>query len=42
MAIMDRVRRGDHDLTGLPDALRGVVEAALDPDPAAGHARPDP
>ena len=22
MAIMDRVRRGDHDLTGLPDALR--------------------
>ena len=39
MAIMDRVRRGDHDLTGLPDALREVVEAALDPDPAR---RPDP
>ncbi|WP_139175438.1 serine/threonine-protein kinase [Nocardioides lianchengensis] len=34
MAIMDRVRRGQHDLTGLPDGLRGVVEAALDPDPA--------
>ena len=34
MAIMDRVRRGDHDLTGLPDALRQVVDAALDPDPA--------
>ena len=35
MAIMDRVRRGEHDLTGLPDALRRVVvEAALDPDPA--------
>jgi hypothetical protein len=34
MAIMDRVRRGDHDLTGLPDALRQVVHAALDPDPA--------
>jgi len=34
MAIMDRVRRGQHDLTGLPAELRGVVEAALDPDPA--------
>ena len=34
MAIMDRVRRGDHDLSGLPDALRQVIEAALDPDPA--------
>ena len=34
MAIMDRVRRGDHDLAGLPEALREVVEAALDPDPA--------
>ena len=31
---MDRVRRGDHDLTGLPDALRRLVESALDPDPA--------
>ncbi len=34
MAIMDRVRRGDHDLAGLSEALREVVEAALDPDPA--------
>lgn len=34
MAIMDRVRRGEHDLTGLPEGLRGVVESALDPDPA--------
>jgi hypothetical protein len=34
MAIMDRVRRGDHDLSGLSEALREVVEAALDPDPA--------
>jgi hypothetical protein len=34
MAIMDRVRRGDHDLQGLPDALRGLLTTALDPDPA--------
>ncbi len=34
MAIMDRVRRGDHDLTGLPDALRSIVASALDPEPA--------
>ncbi len=34
MAIMDRVRRGDHDLTGIPDALRVVLEQALDPDPS--------
>jgi predicted Ser/Thr protein kinase len=33
MAIMDRVRRGQHDLDGLPDDLRRVVDAALDPDP---------
>jgi hypothetical protein len=33
MAIMDRVRRGEHDLTGLPDDLRGVVAAALHPEP---------
>ena len=33
MAIMDRVRRGDHDLSGLPDALRRLVASALDPDP---------
>ncbi len=34
MAIMDRVRRGEHDLTGLPDDLLPLVAAALDPDPA--------
>jgi serine/threonine protein kinase len=34
MAIMDRVRRGEHDLAGLPDDVRSVVAAALDPDPA--------
>lgn len=34
MAIMDRVRRGEHDLTGVPDPLRDVVAAALDPEPA--------
>ena len=33
MAIMDRVRRGQHDLAGLPADLRRIVEAALDPDP---------
>jgi hypothetical protein len=38
MAIMDRVRRGEHDLTGLPYALRQLVEAALDPEP---DRRPD-
>ena len=34
MAIMDRVRRGEHDLTGLPDDLRAVLSAALQPEPA--------
>jgi predicted Ser/Thr protein kinase len=34
MAIMDRVRRGEHDLEGLPDDLRALVSAALRPDPA--------
>ncbi|MFC6344889.1 serine/threonine-protein kinase, partial [Nocardioides hankookensis] len=33
MAIMDRVRRGQFDLTGLPDDLRQVVASALDPEP---------
>ncbi|MFC7495839.1 MULTISPECIES: serine/threonine-protein kinase [unclassified Nocardioides] len=33
MAIMDRVRRGQFDLTGLPDDLGQVVAAALDPEP---------
>lgn len=33
MAIMDRVRRGQHDLAGLPPDLGQVVAAALDPSP---------
>ena len=33
MAVMDRVRRGEHDLTGLPDELASILAAALDPDP---------
>jgi hypothetical protein len=38
MAIMDRVRRGEHDLGGLPYDLRQLLEAALDPEPGR---RPD-
>ena len=34
MAVMDRVRRGEHDLSGLPDDLRPIIAGALDPDPA--------
>ena len=34
MAIMDRVRRGEHDLSGLTGPLREVVAAALDPEPS--------
>ena len=41
MAIMDRVRRGEHDLAGLPDDLRAVVAAALHPDPARRPGLPD-
>jgi hypothetical protein len=37
MAIMDRVRRGQHDLDGLPPDVRQLVTAALDPEP---HQRP--
>ncbi len=33
MAIMDRVRRGEFDLTGLEPPLRDVVAATLDPEP---------
>ena len=33
MAIMDRVRRGQFDLEGLPPELHQVVAAALDPEP---------
>ncbi len=34
MAIMDRVRRGEHRLDGLEGPLREVVQGALRPDPA--------
>jgi hypothetical protein len=34
MAIMDRVRRGEHDLSGVPGDLLPLVEACLAPDPA--------
>src|SRR5690242_18207186 len=33
MAVMDRVRRGEHDLSGIPDPLRQLLTEALDPDP---------
>jgi predicted Ser/Thr protein kinase len=33
MAIMDRVRRGEHDLTGVPASLRPLLEGALAADP---------
>jgi hypothetical protein len=41
MAIMDRVRRGEHDLSGLPDHLRAVVAAALHPDPSQRPGLPE-
>lgn len=33
VAVMDRVRRGEHDLTDLDPVLRPAIEEALDPDP---------
>lgn len=33
MAVMDRTRRGQFDLSGVPDELAPVLAAALDPDP---------
>ena len=35
MAIMDRARRGEHDLAGIEEPLADVLDAALDPDPLA-------
>ncbi len=32
-AVFDRVRRGEHDLAGVPDEIRDLLEAALDPEP---------
>ena len=34
MAIMDRVRRGEHDLSGIPDPLRQLLAECLEPEPA--------
>lgn len=34
MAIMDRVRRGEHDLSGIADPLRQLLAEALGPEPA--------
>jgi serine/threonine protein kinase len=34
MAIMDRVRRGEHHLAGLPEDVRRIVAAALESEPA--------
>ncbi|MET0838797.1 MAG: serine/threonine-protein kinase [Marmoricola sp.] len=33
MAIMDRVRRGEHDLSGVEEPLRGLLRQALSPEP---------
>lgn len=33
MAIMDRVRRGEHDVSELPEEVQEVVSAGLDPEP---------
>ena len=33
MAIMDRVRRGEHDLSGIDDPMRHLLREALSPDP---------
>jgi protein kinase-like protein len=37
MAIMDRVRRGEHDLSGVPASMLPLLRACLSPDP---HDRP--
>lgn len=41
MAVMDRVRRGEHDLAGLPPRLHALVTQALDPDPARRPGLPE-
>jgi len=40
MAIMDRVRRGEHDLSGVPAGILPTVQAALSPDAAARPSLP--
>ncbi|WP_157987387.1 serine/threonine-protein kinase [Jiangella endophytica] len=34
LAVLDRIRRGEHDLTGVEPWLAAVLDAALHPDPA--------
>ena len=41
MAVMDRVRRGEHDLDGLGFEVLALVTAALDPDPARRPTLPE-
>lgn len=41
MAIMDRVRRGEHNLDGLPEGLRELIEQSLAPDPLERPTVPD-
>jgi predicted Ser/Thr protein kinase len=41
VAVMDRVRRGEHDLSGLDPVLRPAIEEALDPDPARRPSLPE-
>ncbi|KRF07587.1 hypothetical protein ASG88_01785 [Nocardioides sp. Soil777] len=41
VAVMDRVRRGEHDLSDLDPVLRPAVEEALDPDPTRRPSLPE-
>ncbi|MEI2712561.1 MAG: serine/threonine-protein kinase [Nocardioides sp.] len=41
VAVMDRVRRGEYVLDGLPPRLRGIVVACLAPEPTARPSLPD-
>lgn len=41
MAVMDRVRRGEHDLTGLDPTLADLVADALHPEPEARPELPE-
>lgn len=41
MAIMDRVRRGEHDLGDLPPAFRALLGRCLDPSPARRPGLPE-
>lgn len=41
VAVMDRVRRGEHDLSDLDPVLRPAIEEALDPDPARRPSLPE-